>query len=140
LTVVLRFNNTSDEKVKLENLVPVGQGTDRVYITAGLPDRWPHYLSRTLLYRPGKHRLAYFYPDNAWHLGFCHLEISPGLFLTGLARRTGRERAEFSRWAATLEPGGTVDYELYFDVQITPSLPRVWLQIFLFLLSPGWQD
>lgn len=124
LAVVLRFKNTSDEKVKLENLVPVGQGTDRVYITAGLPDRWPHYLSRTLLYRPGKTPVGVLLPDNAWHLGFCHLEISPGLFLTGLARRTGRERAELSRWAATLEPGGTVDYELYFDVQITPSLPQ----------------
>ncbi|HOJ25987.1 MAG TPA: SUMF1/EgtB/PvdO family nonheme iron enzyme [Candidatus Saccharicenans sp.] len=123
LTIVLRLKNITGEKVKLENLVPAGQGTDRVYITAGLPDRWPHYLSRTLLYRPGKTPVGVLLPDNAWHLGFCHLEISPGLFLTGLARRTGRERAEFSRWAATLEPGGTVDYELYFDVQTAPSLP-----------------
>ena len=123
LTIVLRFKNISSKKVKLENLVPAGQGTDRVYITAGLPDRWPHELCRTLLYRPGKTPVGVLLPDNAWHLGFCDLEIAQGLYLTGLARRTTREKAQFSRWATTLEPGGSVDYELYFDVHTTPSLP-----------------
>jgi len=123
LAISLRFENISKEKIKLENLVPLGEGQDRVYITAGLPDSWPHYLSRTLLYRPGKTPVGVLLPDNAWHLGFCDLEISPGLYLTGLARRTGRDRAEFSRWAATIEPGGSVSYDLYFDLHQAPSLP-----------------
>ena len=39
ITVVLR--NEGKTKITLENLVPLGQGADRVYITAGLPNKRP---------------------------------------------------------------------------------------------------
>ncbi|MBC7363657.1 MAG: SUMF1/EgtB/PvdO family nonheme iron enzyme [Candidatus Aminicenantes bacterium] len=116
LALILKLENSSTGKTKLENLVPAGEGPNRVYITAGLPNKWPHYLSRTLLYRPGKKPLGVLLPDNAWHLGFVDLEIKPGIYLTGLARRGRSEKAEVRRWFATLEPGGWIEYHLYFDV------------------------
>ncbi|MBC7360690.1 MAG: SUMF1/EgtB/PvdO family nonheme iron enzyme [Candidatus Aminicenantes bacterium] len=121
INLCLRLENRTSEKIKLENLVPLGEGPDRVYITAGLPNKWPHYLSRTLLYRPDKKPIGVLLPDNAWHLGFCDLEIAPGLHLTGLARRDRSEKAEVRRWIATLEPGGWVEYNLYFDVHPAQS-------------------
>ncbi|MDI6699018.1 MAG: SUMF1/EgtB/PvdO family nonheme iron enzyme [Candidatus Saccharicenans sp.] len=116
LSLTLRLENTGRDKAKVENLVPLAEGSDRVYITAGLPNKWPHYLSRTLLYRPGKKPLGILLPDNAWHLGFCDLEIASGLHLTGLARRGRSEKTEIRRWAATLEPGGWLEYNLHLDV------------------------
>ncbi|MGB9892792.1 MAG: hypothetical protein ACPLRA_00145, partial [Candidatus Saccharicenans sp.] len=116
LCLSLRLENSGPEKVKAENLVPLAEGPDRVYITAGLPNKWPHHLSRTLLYRPGKQPIGVLLPDNAWHLGFCDLEVAPGLNLVALARRDRSEKAEIRRWAATLEPGGFLEYNLYFDV------------------------
>lgn len=123
LNLVLRLENVSQEKVKVENLVPLSEGPDRVYITAGLPNKWPHYLSRTLLYRPGKKPLGILLPDNAWHLGFCDLEVAPGLNLTALARRDRSEKTEIRRWAATLEPGGSLEYNLYLDVHPAQTAP-----------------
>lgn len=116
LSLTLRLENSSTGKIKLENLVPLGEGADRVYITAGLPNTWPYNLNRTLLYRPGKRPIGVLLPDNAWHLGFVDLEIKPEVYLTGLARRGSNEKAEVRRWAATLEPGGWIEYRLYFDV------------------------
>jgi formylglycine-generating enzyme required for sulfatase activity len=121
IILTLRFENRSSEKVRLENLVPLGEGPDRVYITAGLPDKWPHYLSRTLLYRPGKKPVGVLVPDNAWHLGFCDLEIGPSIHLTALARRERSEKAEVRRWVATLEPGGSIEYSLYFDLHLAQA-------------------
>lgn len=121
ISLNLRFENQSSEKIKLENLVPLGEGPGRVYITAGLPNKWPHHLSRTLLYRPGKKPVGVLCPDNAWHLGFCDLAISPSIHLTALARRDRSEKAEVRRWVATLEPGGWIEYNLYFDLHLPQS-------------------
>ena len=109
------FRNASSKPVKLENLVPLGEGADRVFITAGLPNERPHYLSRTLLYRPGLNPLGVVLPDNAWHLGFCSVDIPEGPSLTALARRRTHEKAEIRRWAAVLEPGGRLEYSLWFE-------------------------
>ncbi len=116
VSLLLRVENHGQEKAKIENLVPMAEGPDRVYITAGLPNRWPHYLSRTLLYRPGKKPLGILLPDNAWHLGFCDLKIAENLYLVSLARRARSEKAEVRRWAATLEPGGWLEYRIHFDL------------------------
>ncbi|MDD8031948.1 MAG: SUMF1/EgtB/PvdO family nonheme iron enzyme [Acidobacteriota bacterium] len=123
VSLVLRMENTSTEKIKLENLVPLGEGPDRIYITAGLPNKWPYYLSRTLLYRPGQRPLGVLLPDNAWHLGFCDLELASGLRLTGLARRGCSQKADIRRWTATLEPGGWLEYNLHFDLHPELVLP-----------------
>ena len=123
ISLVLRLENKSQENLRLENLVPLAEGPDRVYITAGLPNRWPHYLSRTLLYRPGKKPLGLLLPDNAWHLGFCDLTIAPGINLTALARRGQSKKAEIRRWVATVEPGGFLEYNLHFDTHSAEIIP-----------------
>ena len=112
--LTVRFRNDSTSKVKIENVVPLGEAADRAYITAGLPNEPPHYLSRTLLYRPGLEPVGVVLPDNAWHLGFCSADAGSGKTLTALARRIRTDKAERTRWASTLEPGGTVEYAVYF--------------------------
>jgi len=138
LALILRLENSSTAKTKLENLVPLGEGPDRVYITAGLPNTWPHNLSRTLLYRPGQKPLGVLLPDNAWHLGFVDLEIKPGIYLTGLARRSLSEKAEVRRWAVTLEPGGWVEYHLYFDVHSGALSPQTSVAAEHLVKLPAW--
>ena len=58
-------------------LVPLGQGSDRTYITAGLPNAPPHELDRSQLFRPGLRPVGVVLPDNAWHLGFCSVPVAP---------------------------------------------------------------
>jgi formylglycine-generating enzyme required for sulfatase activity len=109
------FRNVSGAKIKLENLVPLGEGGDRTYITAGLPNAPPHQLSRTQIFRPGSKPVGVVLPDNAWHLGFASVDAPGGLTLTALARRVKSEKVALSRWAAILEPGGSLEYALYAE-------------------------
>jgi len=112
----LVFRNEGRSKITLENLVPLGEGADRTYITAGLPNAPPHELDRSQLFRPGLHPVGIVLPDNAWHLGFCSIPVGgSGTALTSIARRVKTEKAERTRWAASLEPGGLVEYALYFE-------------------------
>ncbi len=113
LTLVLR--NAGRAKMTLENLVPLGQGPDRAYITAGLPNEPPHTLDRSQLFRPGLRPVGVVLPDNAWHLGFCSVPAGPGPALTAIARRTGTDKAERTRWAVTLQPGGWVEYAVHLE-------------------------
>ena len=113
LTLVLR--NAGRAKMTLENLVPLGQGPDRAYITAGLPNEPPHTLDRSQLFRPGLRPVGVVLPDNAWHMGFCSVPAGPGPALSAIARRTKTDRAERTRWAATLQPGGTVEYAIHLE-------------------------
>ncbi|MCR4396361.1 MAG: hypothetical protein NUW07_06470, partial [Candidatus Saccharicenans sp.] len=138
LSLILRLQNISSEKVKVENLVPLSEGPDRVYITAGLPNKWPHYLSRTLLYRPGRQPIGILLPDNAWHLGFCDLQVAPSLNLVALARRDRSEKTEIRRWAATLEPGGFLEYNLHLDLHPAEISPYSGLASVLLYPPESW--
>ncbi|MDD8026211.1 MAG: SUMF1/EgtB/PvdO family nonheme iron enzyme [Acidobacteriota bacterium] len=109
------FRNASPSKIKLENLVPLGQAPDRVYITAGLPNEDPHTLDRTQLFRPGSKPVGVVLPDNAWHMGYCSVGAGGETTLTAIARRVKTDKAERTRWATILEPGGSVEYALYFE-------------------------
>ncbi|HMA54496.1 MAG TPA: hypothetical protein VKT17_08530, partial [Acidobacteriota bacterium] len=111
------FRNQGKSKITIENLVPLGQGADRAYVTAGLPNAPPHELDRSQLFRPGLRPVGVVLPDNAWHLGFCSIPVAPdgGLSLTAIARRIKTDKAERTRWASTLEPGGSVEYALTFE-------------------------
>jgi formylglycine-generating enzyme required for sulfatase activity len=110
------FRNAGKAKVKLENLVPLGEGADRTYITAGLPNEEPHTLDRSQLFRPGLRPVGVVLPDNAWHLGFCSVEAGGAASsLTAIARRVKTDKAERTRWASILEPGGSVEFALYFE-------------------------
>jgi iron(II)-dependent oxidoreductase len=111
----LVFRNGSKSKVDLENLVPLGEGPDRTFITAGLPNVEPHTLDRTQLFRPGLEPVGVVLPDNAWHLGFASVDLGGDLTLTAIARRVKTDKAERTRWASILEPGGSVEYALYFE-------------------------
>jgi formylglycine-generating enzyme required for sulfatase activity len=113
ITVVLR--NEGKTKITLENLVPLGQGEDRVTITAGLPNKEPHTLDRSQLFRPGLRPVGVLLPDNAWHLGFSCVDLGGGETLTAIARRVKTDKAERTRWATILQPGGSVEYALYLE-------------------------
>jgi len=113
LTVV--FRNESKAKIILENLVPLGEGADRVYITAGLPNKEPHTLDRSQLFRPGLRPVGVVLPDNAWHMGFASVDLAGGRTLSAIARRVKTDKAERTRWATTLAPGGTVEYALHIE-------------------------
>ena len=118
LRYVLRFLNNGKANHRIENLVPLGEGPGKVFISAGGTKEWPHYLCRSLLYRPGYGPVGVILPDNAWHLGFCDLKLNDSLSLVSLARRTGRDKDKSStdRWAMTLKPGGWVEYSIYVDI------------------------
>jgi hypothetical protein len=117
LRYVLRFTNMGKGNHRIENLVPLGEGGDKVYITAGGTKDWPHYLCRSLLFRPGYGPIGVILPDNAWHLGFSDFKVNEEYSLSGLARRDQRDKDKsmIDRWAVTLKPGGWVEYNLYFD-------------------------
>jgi iron(II)-dependent oxidoreductase len=109
------FRNDTGSKITLENLVPLGQAPDRTYITAGLPNKEPHTLDRTQLFRPGLRPVGVVLPDNAWHMGFCSVETGAGTSITAIARRVKTDKAARTRWAATLDPGGSVEYDIYIE-------------------------
>lgn len=108
----LQFINTSKDTLVLENIVPLGENKEQVYLT-GLGD---HRLSRTHLFRPGKAPVNVIVPDNAWELGYGSAAINDTLNLAGLSRRTSsNEQAQRRRFETILLPGGTVDYALWLD-------------------------
>lgn len=110
------FKNFSPAKIRLENVVPLGEGPDRTYITAEGPLDGPNHLSRSFLHRPGRMPFGVVLPDNAWHLGFCDLETgTEDISLTAIARRGKADKAEIRRWFTDLEPGGSVEYAVHID-------------------------
>jgi len=118
INLTIRFTNNGKSNHTIENLVPLGEGNDKVYITAEGTKEWPQYLCRSRIYRPGYGPVGVILPDNAWHLGFSDFKVNNDLSLTGLARRSQRDKelTELDRWAVTLKPGGWVEYNLFFDI------------------------
>jgi gamma-glutamyl hercynylcysteine S-oxide synthase len=116
LKFTIRFNNTGRGSHRIENLVPLGEGNDKVYITAAGSKEWPGYLCRSKLFRPGCGPVGVVLPDNAWHLGFADLRINDTLSLTALARRSNRDKdkTDIDRWMVTLKPGGWAEYSIWF--------------------------
>ncbi len=114
---IVRFINTGKGSHQIENLVPLGESMDKVYITAAGTKEWPDYLCRSRLYRPGYGPVGVVLPDNAWHLGFSSLMVNESLTLTALARRGNRDKdkTDIDRWKVTLKPGGWVEYSIYAD-------------------------
>lgn len=112
---VLSFRNVSRDTLVVANVVPLGEGPDRVYITATGPSTWPNWLSRSSLFRPGHGPLGVVLPDNAWELGFCDVAVSRSVSLVGLARRWDSQNASERRFRTVLPPGGSVRYHLWID-------------------------
>ncbi|MEI6433564.1 MAG: formylglycine-generating enzyme family protein [Bacteroidota bacterium] len=116
--MIVRFINTGKGNRRIENLVPLGESRDKVYITAAGSKEWPGYLCRSRLFRPGYAPIGVVLPDNAWHLGFTDYRINETLSITALARRGQRDKelTTIDRWAVTLKPGGWVEYTIYADL------------------------
>jgi len=106
------FTNTSQDTISIENIVPLGQNPDHIYITGSGP--WS--LSRSKIWRPGFGPVGCVLPDNAWELGYSSIELSSELSICALARRGKSEIASAGRWITSLYPGGMVEYAVYLDV------------------------
>jgi formylglycine-generating enzyme required for sulfatase activity len=111
----LRFRNKTQRILKISNVVPLGQGANRVYITGAGGYEWPYFLNRSQLFRPGYGPIGVVLPDNAWHLGFADQQVKDDWLLAGLARRKSLSNANKTRWHAELQPGGEVVYNLWFQ-------------------------
>lgn len=112
---VLTLRNTTAQKAKISNVIPLGRDPGRVYIASAGTEDWPFYLNRSQLFRPGKGPIGVVLPDNAWEIGFCDARVSNELSLAGLARRTGWGNADRKRSWITLEPGGWATFDVYID-------------------------
>lgn len=109
-----RFLNLSSKVLSLENMVPFGTDADHPYITASGDKSWPGYLCRSKLFRPGFKPLGVLLPDNAWHLGWSDIKAGEDLRISALSRRTSKGKCTTDRWAANLEPGGWIEYSVYY--------------------------
>ncbi len=109
------FHNVSRDTLQLANVVPLGEGSDRVFIRAAGPQTYQFRLSRSALFRPGVGPIGVVLPDNAWEMGFCDVPADRGKSLTAIARRLDSAQADLRRFRAALPPGGWVQYIFYAD-------------------------
>jgi iron(II)-dependent oxidoreductase len=111
----ITLRNTSAETLTVANVVPLGEGADRAYITATGPTTYQNRLSRSVLFRPGSGPIGVVLPDNAWEMGFCDVNASSRGNLVAIARRTGSLGADERRFRTMLPPGASVMYTVYAD-------------------------
>ena len=111
----LTLQNATSETLQISNIVPLGRGPDRVYITAAGPHTGINRLSRSELFRPNVGPIGVVLPDDAWELGYCDIEFAPSRFLTAIARRTGSRGADIRRFRSFVHPGGAVEYVFHVD-------------------------
>ena len=109
------FHNVSRDTLQLANVVPLGEGPDRVFIRAAGPQTYQLRLSRSALFRPGVGPIGVVLPDNAWEMGVCDVPAARGRSLTAIARRADSAQADLRRFRAVIPPGGWVQYTLYAD-------------------------
>lgn len=114
ITGNINFKNISKDTLRLENVVPFGEGDDRVYITG----KGKNELSRTHLFVPGRQPVNVIVPDNAWDLGYCSMDDpNDHIQLTALVRRNRASitKGTRTRFETILYPGGSVTYTLYLE-------------------------
>ncbi len=111
----ITLRNASRDTVTLSNLVPLGEGSDRVYIRANGPETYELRLSRSALFIPGRGPIGVVLPDNAWEMGFCDVAVSRDRSLTAIARRADSASASLRRFKATIPPQGWVTYQITLD-------------------------
>jgi len=110
--VNLFIQNISKDTFELENIVPFGESQDKVYITG----KGPWSLARAYLFRPGKEPLGIILPDNAWEMGYAAVKTDEGIPVCAIARRTNVDNARKGRYKTYLYPGGSVQYDFYFEI------------------------
>ncbi len=111
----ITFKNASDSTLRLAEIVPLGESSERVFIRASGPSGHQFRLSRSTLFRPGVGPIGVVLPDNAWELGFCDAAAGNGRSLVAIARRTTSDSSDVRRFRTELKPGGWVQYDIYVD-------------------------
>ncbi len=109
---VILLRNSTNDTVRIENLVPLGTGKDHVYLTAGGPSS----LVRARLFLPGHAPVGVVLPDNAWELGYASSGLNGNLSACMLARRKESSSGTRNRYSTLLKPRGWVEYRLYADI------------------------
>lgn len=105
----IEFINTSPDTVVLENVVPLGENPDHIYITAS----GPRGLARSKLFLPGRGPVGVILPDNAWELGYGAVSMNQNTSLALLARRIRVVNGIGRRYQAILPPRASVIYRFY---------------------------
>lgn len=134
--VVLK--NVTDKEVTVENVVPFGEGPDRVYITG----KGKHGLSRTHLFRPGFAPVNVIVPDNAWELGYASVANGDEGY-AALVRRKKVEEGSARRFETVLKKGGSVQYRLWaepYQGEWQEGLRTIFQQHYLFDIENGEFD
>jgi len=108
---VITISNNSEDTMIIENLVPFGQFTADICITASGP--WD--LARTKIFRKGKAPLGVILPDNAWEMGYGSVKLSDENSICAIVRRKDIENGRTHRYKTELFANGRVRYELYID-------------------------
>jgi formylglycine-generating enzyme required for sulfatase activity len=107
------FENTGSDTIRLSNVVPFGfDSVSSVHITG----RGPEDLARAWISRPGYRAVRVILPDNAWEMGYTSFQITKNTSVCAIARRTGWERAQRSRYETILPPDSKVIYTLYSEL------------------------
>jgi formylglycine-generating enzyme required for sulfatase activity len=115
ISATISFKNISLDTIQLENVVPFGIASDRVYITG----KGKHELSRTHLFVPGKNPVNVIVPDNCWDLGFCTLSNQfENKQVSGLVRRNRAsiKKGTRTRFETKLFPDGSVEYNFFIEL------------------------
>lgn len=113
---IVRFRNILQKNLVIENVVPFGESENHPFITAAGTKEWPQYLCRSQLFRPGYAPVGVVLPDNAWHLGWSDVETKEGKNISATARRGKRQNCDIDRWAATIQPGGWIEYSFWYEI------------------------
>lgn len=134
------FTNTGEDTLRIANVVPLGEGSDRVYLTG----KGDHRLSRSHLYLPGQTPVNVILPDNAWELGYCGVPLAENLSVAALSRRISwNDKAARRRFETVLYPGGELVYHAWFlpyEGIWQNGLQRMFQENYLFDIEGPFED
>jgi iron(II)-dependent oxidoreductase len=105
------FYNTSTDTLELFNVVPFGENSKRVYLTA----EGPMDLARAKIFRPGLGPIDVVLPDNCWSMGYGEFPVTDSFSVCAVARRTAVESAIIRRYSTVLPPQSSVTYTIYSE-------------------------
>ncbi len=113
IQINFRFNNISNDTIRLHNVVPFTIKKHQVYITG----KGEHALSRTHLFLPDRMPVNVIVPDNAWELGYNTFHLKDSISIYGFSRRTKSSlvNGTIRRFETILHPGGSIEYTLWLE-------------------------
>ena len=106
---MVMIRNSTNDTMRIENLVPLGEDRQHLFLTAGGPPS----LTRARLFIPGRSPVGVVLPDNAWELGYASVPLDDSFSASLLARRGDHGNSTKMRYATRLSPRGWVGYRLY---------------------------